>query len=80
MKAHTWHGYEGPGEFNVRFKGSHATYRIKNMSVNISTSDSYDFNTLLPAVWKLWRWKDACVSTSRRNKISARFFGAMNEH
>jgi hypothetical protein len=26
------------------------------MSVHVSTCTSYDFNTLTPVVWKLWRW------------------------
>jgi len=36
----------------------------KNMSVPVSTCTSYDFNTLISFVWKLWHWKGMCVSTS----------------
>jgi len=28
----------------------------KDMLVHVSTSTSYDFNTLTPVVWKLWHW------------------------
>jgi hypothetical protein len=37
-----------------------------DMSVHVSTCTNYDFNALTPVVWKLWRWWDVCVSTSRR--------------
>jgi hypothetical protein len=52
--------------FNVRHKGSLWFDRTKDMSVHVSTCTNYDFNALTPIMWKLWRWYDVCISTSRR--------------
>jgi len=38
--------------FIARLKGSHAT----DMFMHVSPCTSYDFRTLTPVVWKLWRW------------------------
>jgi hypothetical protein len=40
--------------------------RLKDMSVHVSTCTTYDFNALMPVVWKVWRCKDVFVYTSRR--------------
>jgi hypothetical protein len=48
--------YDVPGMILLHdLKGTMRLDRSKDMSVHVSTCTSYDFNTLTPVVWKLWR-------------------------
>jgi hypothetical protein len=54
-------GYEVSGMILLRFlRGEMRLDRSKVMSMYVSLCTSYDFNTLTPVGWKLWRWKDVC--------------------
>jgi len=49
-------GYEVPIMILLRdLKGTVRLDRSKYISVHVSTCTKYDFNTLTPVVWKLWR-------------------------
>jgi hypothetical protein len=47
--------------------------RSEDMSVHVLTWTTYGFNAWTPVVWKLWRWYDVCVSTSRHKNESSVF-------
>jgi hypothetical protein len=68
-----WCGYEVPGMILLLcdLKETVRLDRSKSTSVHVSICTSFDLNALTPVVWKLWRWKDLCVSTScRKNEWS----------
>jgi hypothetical protein len=49
-------GYEVPGMVLLRdLNGATRLGRSKDVSVHVSTCIHYDFSTLTPVVWKLWR-------------------------
>jgi hypothetical protein len=48
-------GYEVPGMILLcDLKGAMQLDHSKDMSVHVSVCTSYDLNTLMPIVWKLW--------------------------
>jgi hypothetical protein len=52
----TWCVYEFPGMILLRdLKGATSLAPNRDMSVRISTCTSYDLNSLMPVMWKLWR-------------------------
>jgi hypothetical protein len=52
----TLYGYEVPGMTLLRHvEGAKRLDHSKDMSAHVSTCSSYDFNALMPVVWKLWR-------------------------
>jgi hypothetical protein len=53
----TWCGYEVPRiTFLHDLEGAMWLDHSKDMSAHVSTCISYDFNVLMPVVWKLLRW------------------------
>jgi hypothetical protein len=48
--------YEAPGMILLcNSRGAMWLDCSKNMCVHVSTCTSYDFNSRMPVVWKLWR-------------------------
>jgi len=55
--------------------------RGKDVFVHVSTCINYDLNALTQVMWKLWRWYDVRVSTSRRkNENEWSVITARNHH
>jgi hypothetical protein len=53
---HTWLGYEVPGMILLSdLEGIMQLDHSKDMAVHFATFASYNFNTLRPVGWKLWR-------------------------
>jgi hypothetical protein len=54
---YTWCDYEVHGIILLReLKGAKPLDRNEDTYVRISTCTIYDFNTLTPVEWKVWRW------------------------
>jgi len=74
--TNTWYGYEVPEMILLQdLRESMRLIRRKDMSMDVSTCVSHDFNALAPVVCKLWRWYDVCkflrlVAKQKKNEWS----------
>jgi len=56
LPLHTWCGYEIVGmTLLCHAEGAMRFGRDKAMSRHVSVCVNYDFNVIMPVVWKLWR-------------------------